>query len=320
MRVNRALLYSGAFLVAIGAVLVAADAGGLDSASLAGVLRLWPIAVIAVGAGLVLRRTRLSLGGGLAAATMPGLLFGSGLAILPRFPGECGVRGEPAFTQVEAGTFAGPATVTLRGGCGLVEVSTQAGAGWRLDVGNTAGRAPVIQADGTTLAVASPRPGRDVLEVGRDHWSLALPTTRVDDLGLSFNAGIGRVSLAGANLGHLDVAANLSAVTIDASAASLDSLAIAVDWSDASITLPAASDLAASVDVEGGHLQVCAPPGLGLRVDTRGPGREVSAEGVRVRDGGAWQSPDYDTAPFHTNLEVEASFGVVDINPIGGCS
>ena len=63
---------------------------------------------------------------------------------------------------------------------------------------------------------------------------------------------------------------------------------------------------------------MCAPPGLGLSVDMRGPGREVTAAGLEV-PGGDWQSPDFDTAPYRANLDVTATFGVVTINPIGGC-
>jgi hypothetical protein len=318
MRINRPLLYGGAFLVAVGGVLVVADAGGVDSAALADVLRVWPVAIVAIGAGLVLRRTRLGIGGGLLAAAMPGLLLGSGLAILPRFPGDCGVREEPAISHTETGTFAGPASVAVRGGCGWLEVSTQPGSGWRFDSGNSAGRIPTVGSDATSLAISAGRAGRDFLTAGRDRWALALPTSRIDDLALAFNAGNGQVNLAGADVGHLEVVTNLAAVSVDAAAASIDSLALVSDWSELSITLPGGSDLVASIELGGGELRVCAPPGLGLSVDTRGPGREVTAAGVEV-PGGNWSSPDFETAPYRTNLDVEASFAVVAINPIGGC-
>ena len=136
MRVNRALLYGGVFPVAIGGVLVAADAGWIDTATMADVVRLWPVAVIAIGAGVVLRRTQLSLGGGLAAAAMPGLLIGSALGFVPRLPGDCGVREVPVVSRTDAGTFRGPASVSIRGGCGSLQVSTLPGSGWRLDSGS----------------------------------------------------------------------------------------------------------------------------------------------------------------------------------------
>ena len=83
MRVNRGLLYTGIFLVAIGAVLVAADVGAIDTARLTDALRLWPLAVIAIGASLVLRRSRFSLQGGMLAAALPGLILGGAIAVAP---------------------------------------------------------------------------------------------------------------------------------------------------------------------------------------------------------------------------------------------
>ena len=59
MRLNRTLLYTGVFLVAIGSAVVAADL--LSTAALIDLLRLWPVAVIAIGLGIALRRTQLSL-------------------------------------------------------------------------------------------------------------------------------------------------------------------------------------------------------------------------------------------------------------------
>lgn len=318
MRVNRALLYGGAFLVALGGVLVASDAGRVDTATLADVIRLWPVAVIAIGAGLVLRRTRVSIAGGLAAAALPGLLIGSGLAIVPRYHGDCGVREAPAVSRTDAGTFSGPASVSVKGACGSLTVSTAPGAGWRLDSGNTAGRTPVIEADESSLSIYGSRGDWNALNWGRDLWSLTLPTSRIEDLRLVVNAGTGAASLPGADVGHLELVANLGDLVIDASGASLDDLSATLNWSDTSLHLPGGGDFGGSIHLNNGELQVCAPPGIGLSVDTRGPGRKVSAAGMDV-PGSHWQSPDFDTALYHATLDVTATFGVVAINPIGGC-
>ena len=319
MRVNRALLYGGVFLVAIGGVLVASEAGRIDTATLAGVVRLWPAAIIAIGAGLVLRRTRLSLGGGLVAAAMPGLLIGSGLAFVPRIPEDCGVREVPVISRTDAGAFTGPASVRIRSGCGALEVSTLPGSGWRLDSGNTVGRTPIIDADEVSLSISGGRAGWNLLNGGRDHWSLALPTSRIEDLTLAVHAGSGRGSLAGADIGHLDLVVNLGDLAVEASGASLDSVSATINWADVSLRLPGGRDLSGSIHLNNGELQVCGPPGLGLSVDTRGAGREVTAAGLEV-PGGEWQSPDFDTAIYRANLDVTANFGVVAINPIGGCT
>ena len=76
MRVNRRFLYWGVFLVALGGVLVVVDLGAIAPAVIVDVLRLWPLALVAIGLGLVLRRTRFSVPGGMLAAAAPGLLLG----------------------------------------------------------------------------------------------------------------------------------------------------------------------------------------------------------------------------------------------------
>src|SRR5215210_7223887 len=105
MQINRRFLYAGVFLVAIGAVLVAADLGDVDTGGRAELLRLWPLALVAVGAAVVLRHTPVSLSSGLLAAAVPGLVLGGALSLAPRTVGDCGTRGEPARVTTRQGTF-----------------------------------------------------------------------------------------------------------------------------------------------------------------------------------------------------------------------
>jgi hypothetical protein len=90
MRLNRTLLYTGVFLLAIGGALAAADLGRPSTAALTDVLRLWPLAVIAIGLGIALRRTQASLASGLLAAAVPGLILGAAMATAPRLATERG--------------------------------------------------------------------------------------------------------------------------------------------------------------------------------------------------------------------------------------
>lgn len=90
MRLNRTLLYTGVFLVAIGSAVMAIDLVPLSTAALIDILRLWPVAVIAVGLGIALRRTELSLASGVVAAVLPGLILGGAIAVGPRVAIERG--------------------------------------------------------------------------------------------------------------------------------------------------------------------------------------------------------------------------------------
>ena len=86
MTVKRGLLYFGVFLVAAGGVTLLVSAGVLDEARVADALAWWPLAVIAIGAGLVLRHTRAAVPGGVVAAAVPGLMLGAMFVAVPQLP------------------------------------------------------------------------------------------------------------------------------------------------------------------------------------------------------------------------------------------
>jgi len=319
MRVNHRFLYWGIFFVAIGVILVASDLRAVDTPTLTDVLRLWPLALVAIGLSIVLRRTRLSLPGLMLAAAVPGLVVGGALAVAPRFIGDCGARGEPASVASTQGTFDGPATVNVRSGCGSLNVKTSPGNGWQFDAGNTAGRTPKIDSSPQSLSIdANGDKGPDFLDAGRDAWNLTLPTSELDSVSLVVNAGRGQVALSGAVINRLALTANAAEMLVDASAASVANLSAAINAGSLSIHLPADSDVVGSLRVGAGQLQICSPPGLGLRVTSKGTAEMVRVDGLQ-QHASEWQSPDYASATHRADLSVNVNFGVVEINPIGGC-
>ena len=90
MRMNRTLVYAGVFLVAIGVAIFVVDQRPFSTDALLAAVRLWPLALIAIGLGIALRRTQLGLVGGLIAAAVPGLVLGVALAATPRIAIESG--------------------------------------------------------------------------------------------------------------------------------------------------------------------------------------------------------------------------------------
>jgi hypothetical protein len=319
MRVRRGFVYAGVFLVALGAVLLAADAGTLDPTLLTGALRLWPLAFIAVGGALLLRRTPLGLPGGMLAAAMPGLLLGSGIAFAPRYAGTCNGSSEPALAPVAHGAFFGSATVEVHTGCGALDIHTQPGSGWDLQAGNTTGSMPSVRSSGRDLVVDDGRSGIDNLSSGRDRWTLTLPATDLDRLRLGLNAQVVNADLAGARIGDLDVAANAATGRIDASRASVDRLSAELNLASLAVLLGPDRDVAASIEVNAGAVRLCLPDELGFRLTWRG-----AAENIRVagdeKAGRAWESNTYATAAHHADIDIRADLGSVDINPIGGCA
>src|SRR6185312_8841370 len=122
MRVNRRFLSWGVFLVALGGVLVAVDLQAVSTTTIVDALRLWPLAVIAVGLGLVLRRTRFSLPAGLLAAAVPGLVLGGAFAVAPRIAADCGVGLSSPTVETQQGSFLGPARIDVETGCGALVI------------------------------------------------------------------------------------------------------------------------------------------------------------------------------------------------------
>lgn len=319
MRVNRRFLYWGIFLVAIGGVLVAADVGGLDSGSIADGLRLWPVALVAIGIAIVVRRSRFSLPGGMLAAALPGLMIGGGLAIAPRIAADCGATGGTPMVSAHDGTFDGPARIAVRTGCGTLDVVTAPGSAWHFDDGNTTGRAAIVDATSGSLSIDTGRTNGMYLHgLGRDEWRLTVPTTPIDDLSFNVNAGLGRIVLPGATIGHLAVTTNAAESTVDLTGAAVTSLSAAVNAGKLTFRLAPAADIVGSMDVNAAELEICVPGELGVRVHHTGALSGLTVEG-RQQPGAAWQSANYPSAAHRADLTVDVNLGNVAINPIGGC-
>ena len=321
MRVNGKFLFWGVSLATIGGVLVASDLRIVDTAVLGDALRLWPLAVIAIGVALVLRRTDLRIPALALGAAVTGLVLGAAFSVGPRFAEICGTRAEAASMATTQGTFDGPATVAVRGACGSLDVTTAPGNGWQLNAGNTAGRTPNVESSASSLSIDAGVDQDDgFFDAGRDAWDLTLPTSDLDRLSLVVTAGRGRIDLPGAQIDELALTANAAAMAVDASAASVSDLSAVVNVGSLSVRLPAESDLTGILRVGAGDVRICAPPGLGLRVTSTDATDQVMVGGLRQAGAATWQNPEYASATHRADLSVSSTFGAVEIDPIGGCS
>lgn len=318
MTVHRRFLYGGIFLIAAGGVLLVVNGASVDRDDVAAALRLWPVAVIALGVGLLLRRTRFDVAGGMLAAAMPGLLLGGVVAAAPAPPHGCGdVR--PVALRTETGAFTGAAVVDLRIACGDLSVTTAPGSGWQVDVGSGSGGAPVVSASPGRLAVASATwHGPFDWAGGGDVWRVALPTAGRLDLATEIDVGRGTLDLGGAELGDVRVVVNAGKVTLDLEGASLGHLSLRANGASAAVSLPATGDFGADLAVNAGSIRICAPADLGLRIRQEGSLASHRYAGL-VRSGDAWVSPNDATAVHHADVTVTANVGSVDVNPEGGC-
>lgn len=317
MHVHRKTLYLGVFLIAMGAVVLVAQGGIVDDATVTRALGLWPLVVIALGAALVLRGTRLGLAGGLVAAALPGLLFGGLVVAAPDVGFDC--RHElPVATEVRDGTFRGRAEVDLVLSCGELRLTTGSGTGWRVESGHSGPIAPAIASSDEGLSVrSSGRDGRFWVDGEAESWAVTLPTAVVMDLAVEVSAGRATVDLTDARLGRLDLAINAGDFDLDLTGAVLDRLEIEANAADAAVRLPVA-DFSAEISANAANVDLCIPAGLGVRFSEDLDLGSVSRDDL-VRVGNGWQTLDYETAAHRADVSLSINVGSVHIDPAGGC-
>ena len=321
MNVRRGFLYTGVFLVSAGGVILLAQTGAVDTEAVTDTLSLWPLAVIAIGLGLILRRTRAGVPGGMIAAAMPGLLFGTMVVAVPDLPDLAAVCGDlskdaPATRQ---GTFGAAATVDIALACGELAVTTGPGSTWQFSAAEGRGDGEVVSDASDRLAIRSPdrRRSFNSLDWG-DDWQLRLPTGTALDLSARVSAGKATFNLAGARLTGLRLEVSAAEAIVDLGGATVPRLAVGVNAASTALQLPATGDVTADLEVNAGSLLVCAPADLGLRVHGETALGAVTYNGL-VRAGDAWESRDYSSTLFHADVTISANVGSVVINPEGGC-
>jgi hypothetical protein len=295
--------------------------GALDRTAVANaVVTLWPVAIIAIGVGLVLRRSPAALVAGVLAAALPGLALGASFVAVPQISVPCTDAGQAVTAQAtpRTGTFAGTAAVDLTLSCGELTVTAQPGSAWRVDARDGDNRRTAVEADAGHLSADTDRgSARRGLHAGRVDWDVVLPTGTTLDLATELNAGRARLDLAGTRLGAADLEVNAGSLTADLAGATLDRLAVEVNAGSVGIVLPADS-FTGDLQANAGSLALCVPDQLALRVRSTAALGSIDVDGLVRRDS-AWETPGYDTAPFKADLAISASVGSVTINPEGGC-
>ena len=318
MTVRRGSLYFGAFLVAAGGVTLLTSAGVLDPARVVDALDWWPLAVIAIGAALILRRTSAAIPAGLVAAVTPGLLLGATFVAVPDITTPCTDTAGGGTPVTREGAFGTTAEVDLELSCGELAVTTAPGSTWSIEATNAADRAPQITSSTDQLSVSTAANQRFGWHPGSDDWNVVLPTGTTLDLDATINAGRGRLDLSGARLDTLGVDVNAGDMRVDLADATVRRMDVSVNAGATTIHLPATGGFTGDVEVNAGSLQVCVPETLGLRVTSTAALGSIDVNGL-TRSGDAWVTPGYLTAQSRAELAVTANLGSVDITTEGAC-
>lgn len=324
MRVDPRFLNWGVFFILLGAIPLAVSQGLIPDDAVDGWWRFWPLILIGIGVGLLLRRTSFHFVGGLLVAATFGLMFGSllagGVAGQIPFGFSCtSDRSGTAFAD-QSGTLGPSGSVSLEMSCGDLTVTPTAGTGWTLTGTGPDGRAPQINASAERLSIRAPE-GSWFGSFGNEGstWRVALPIDPTLDLSTTLNAGTSSLSLAGMHLDDYSGTTNAGKTTIDFTGTTLRRLSYTVNAGSTLITLPAAS-VAGSATVNAGSLGLCVAPGSGLRIESGSVlGSNNYGQKGLVQTGSTWTTPGYATSAVQIDLSISANAGSVELDPAGGC-
>ena len=324
MRVDHRLFRAGVFLVLLGIPALLVQSGVVEANALASVPRLWPLVLIAIGVGLLLRFTPFATLGGVRVAGTLGVVIGTALAAGTPMLGSCvgGSVGGPGDLDRRTGSFGSPtARVDLEIACGDLTVSTRPGVDWEIATGREAGGADVVATD-SELTARSGRGGVGSVFRGdqRARWEVVVPTGPRVDLDVAVSAGSGRLGLGGAGLGTLDVDVNAGNATLDLAGATVDRLLASVNAGNLAVLIGQGADVSGSIDVNAGNVELCVPAGIGIELVTEEAlaGNDFAARGL-TRTGDTWRSADFDSAPSRVRLQLSTNVGNASLNPEDGC-
>lgn len=326
MSIDRRLINLGIFLLILGAIPLAVSQGWIARDTVARAWELWPLILIGIGLGLILRRTPLQFAGGLLVAatfgTMLGALLAGGLSLGALGCGNAAAASDPSILDQHGAFTGGPTRVELRATCASLSVAPAAGAGWGVSVTGTADARPTLEQAGDRLQVQSPNRAVGPFGDGRrSRWNVTLGTDVAYALDVNLNAGEATIDLASLRVGTLtaqgNAVGNSRLLLHDATVGTLD---VQVNAGDLKIELPAASDLSGRIQANAAAIALCADPGTGLRLRNTSTltGDNFASAGL-IRSGTTWESPGLGSAAHIVDLALQGAAASFTLNPSEGC-
>src|SRR4029078_11305834 len=152
---------------------------------------------------------------------------------------------------------------------------------------------------------------------GGDTWDLTLPTSSIEHVAVTANAGRITATLPGATIGSLGLTRNGAEILADLSSASIAELDGSVDFGRLAIQLPRHGGYSGAIRMSAGELRLCVPYALGLHVDFAGSPREVRVNGLRT-EAQSWENDLYQSTTNRAELSVKGNFRSLTIEPQHG--
>jgi hypothetical protein len=318
MNVRRRYIDLGIFLLCLGAVPLAVDAGVLSHATAADLARLWPLILIGIGLGIILRFSPIEWLGGIVVAGTFGLLIGTALAGGVSGVG-CVSDQIAGSTITRSGTLNGTAIDVDVSCADLIVDNSLTDNNWSVQA--TTDQPPTISSDGTLTLHSGQNVGFPFAG-GRERWLVSLPNTLDTTTYFHLSAGHGQLTFGSGALGHISVDVNAGDMNVDLHAVDMSSgpINMTLNAASANLDLPS-SGLGATgtVHINASTLNMCADPGLALRFnydETLGS-NDFSSAGL-IRSGDSWMTAGYSDAGAHVELDLSANVSTISLSRSGG--
>ena len=324
MRIRRGFLNWGTFLICLGTVPAAVQLGVLDRGLAGDLLRLWPLVLVGIGLGLLLRFTPFAAVGGIVVAATLGLLFGGLFAGgFPSSVAACGSGPASGPEVYREGAFSGDgATLSVELSCADIEVGRASGETWSVQA-ITADGNPRIDFDERSLSLRSRDSDGFIFPgLGRESWHVSLPADPALSMSATLNASSGTMSVGNGPLEQLNATFNASDLRVDLSGpADNDAHRFNGTLNASSVTLAMPDgDLTGNITLNASSLTVCVPPGAGLSItyeDTLSSHNFAEA-GLAGADG-SWRTSNYASAASQISLDLNANVSSINVDRSGGC-
>jgi hypothetical protein len=317
--VRRGFLNWGIFLVCLGAVPLAVQLNVIDRDVATSLLRLWPLILIGIGLGIMLRFSRAAALGGIVVAATFGILIGVFFAAgFPSFSGAC--TGDSNGTPItRTGAVTGSLELNVELTCGEMTVGRAPGGTWSVDVA-AGNETPTIESTTSLLRLRSVTHARWPFGSDtRETWHVTVPTEMSLSGNITVNAAKIVATLGQGPVGAINVTYNAADGRLDLAGASSATLNGTLNASTIGLTLPSGS-FNGNITINASTLNVCSAADTGLRItyDDTLSSQNFASMGL-TQSGKTWQSANYSTATAHAEIHISANVSTTNLNPAGGC-
>lgn len=329
MRINRSLLNWGVFLIALGGVPLAVQQGWADSSIAGDLWRLWPLILVGIGLGLILRWTPMAwLGGAIVAGTF-GIIFGALIAGgVSGISSACVGIGSGESATTEDSDFASSTAFRLdiELSCGEVAVERGTGATWAVEAVHDPADPPVIEGSPSALVITQSGGDDGLFFLGqqrRNEWDVQLPASAAISTDMTLNAAEGTVDLGGGPVATFNGTFNASDIGLDMAEATTPEpapLNVTFNASSGKLALPAGS-IIGNITLNASSLEVCLPQSAEARIELESTlaSDDLGKSGLS-KSGDGWQTAGYATAATRIDLSITSTVSSVSVERPEVCS